>query len=117
MKRFMKCDACGERIIIKFTRRFIRTSEIDCTHCGTKNDRNRNKSVKRPNLRVFIKFITIIITSTVASLLAAFSKHVPIFPWYVSLALWLSVAITLLPLSFFLEALFCYEKLPKDSDE
>jgi len=116
MKRFMKCDTCGERIIIKLNLKSIYGSGIKCKHCGKKNKIDNNKSAKRPYLRGVITFFMITITSTVASLLVTYNKNVPLFPWYVSLAIWISVAITLIPLAIFLEML-CYEKVPDDSEE
>ena len=112
MKRFMKCDTCSERIIIKFSWR-----ADECTHCGEKNDISRNKSVKRPRARWLITFTTVIGIILAGVAFLYYSAYVSPIPLDIIFVIWIPVIIIGPPSMCYLIALVCYEKLPEDCEE
>jgi len=112
MKRFMVCDTCGERIIITFNWIGV----FKCTHCGSKNDIDRNKNAKRPRVRWIITFtmVTGIILVGVASI--CYSAYVSPIPLDIIFVTWIPVFIMGPPFMNFLKALFCYEKVSENSE-
>ena len=116
MKRFLKCDTCGEKIMIKLNQKNILRAAVKCEHCEKINSISTNKHPKRPYLRRLISFIAMSVYIFIPWILFFWFPQVWKLPPLLILICFL-LAMSIMVSMNFLKALLCYEKVSDDSEE